>query len=415
MKDHTDSPGTALVFALVTSILLVTMAGSLALLAANESEVALGSRYLEAARFVAETGLNLVVEDYEQDQAPPPQDWYDNPQAFAGGTYQIVSDVDLVTQQRRRIVLRGVFEDAEWRIEAIIGPESRPVFGAAIQANDDVGMGEETLVDSYDSGDGPYGGGNRGSDGDIQGNGDFRGDEESAVKGDVQVKGNISGGGGISGDAISGGPGVTLDSVDPLVDQVAADLSGSNDNGTLDPSIVGPGPSIGVSGSKTISSGDYYVTEMSLGEEAMLVLDTTGGPIQIVIHSGDFSMSEESSIEIVGDNPVTIYMSGNDANFDMDEESSITNNDGRADLFGVVMKSNTRRFLMDEEGEYYGTIWAPDVDVDTGEESTIYGAIIGRGVAMDEETALHYDVALAAGKTVLVLDSYRVHFKKRDL
>lgn len=423
MNGLADRRGSALVFALIVSIILVAMVGALSLVAARESEVVLDSRQLERARLITEAGLNLVVEDYQKDQAAPPKAWYDSPQPFGEGAFQILSDTSLGgVRQRRLVQVEGTLDESDWRIEAVIGPIVKPLFDAAIQANSDIQMDRMSGVDSFDSRIGPYDPASPRDNGDVKGNGNIVMDQVSTIAGDLQVKGTITltGGSSVSGTSEAQGDGVPLPSVDTLVAKVAASLSLMNDNAILDPTIVVPvGPDTAIQipklTTKIVTSGDYYIHTLTAEREATLVFDTTGGPVNMVIHDGDFDMGRMSNVVVVGDKPVRIFMSGFNT-FNMQQYSNVLNPARRCDLFQVIINSNdigSPRFWMRQYNDYYGTVWAPDADLQIDQGTEVYGALIGRTVQLDQTDGVHYDEALMDGQWILIPDSYRVYFKRR--
>lgn len=423
MANATAERGSALILVLISSIILASMVGALTMLSQTESRMVLDVRLLENARQTADAGLNLVVEEYQQDQLPPPRDWYVNAQPFGGGTYQILEDNDLGgILQRRYIQMEGVYNEADWQLEAIIGPVVKPLFDSAIQANSDITMVNNPGVDSYHSGLGPYDAANPRDNGDIRGNASLDMNHNSDVLGDVEVDGaiTIDGNSSVSGESTPDGDSVYIPSVDALVDQMVTELSASNDNAFLDPSIVtlvdgDPAVQLGVNRARTISAGDYYLHGISTGMNSTLVFDTTAGPIRIVVHTDDVYLSRNSHFYVHGDNPVYIYLSGFNK-FEMDNLSSVTNSSYRGDLFQVVINSNDPghpRFDMGQRTDFYGTVLAPDVDVSLAQNSALYGAVVGRQVSLANYSTVHYDEALMEGRWLLVPDSYRVYFKRR--
>ena len=426
MKCSPKERGGALVFALLTSIILMAMVGALAGVAAKESEMVIGTRQLEGARFIAEAGLNLVIEDYQQDQVAPPKDWYDSPQPFGEGTFQVLSDVALGGATQRRLVqIEAVMDGAEWRIEAVIGPESKPLFDSAIQANFDVTMDNSAKVDSFDSRVGPYDKDNPSESGDVKGNGNIKMTSETIILGDVDVTGTITleGSATVSGDQTEGGDGVSLPSVDSFIDALATKLSASNDNASLDPSMVeikDGEPMIHLQANRTgiIPSGDYYLHSMIIENQSDLIFDTSGGPVRVLVHSEDVFLKGNTNIVVNGPNPVHFYLAG-ETKFFMDNHSWVTNPWDRADLFQVVMSSDGggefTRLKVANNTKYYGTILAPGADIILENNFDLFGAIICREVFVKNHASVHYDEALADGMWILVPDSYRAHFKRRAL
>ena len=410
--------------ALLCAIILAGMVGTLTMLSTADTNVVLDVRQLELARVTAMAGLNLVVADFQQDQAPPPKDWYDAPQPFGGGTFQILRDEALGGPEQRRVVeIQATFDTAEWGIEAIIGPETRPLFDKAIQANSDMLVDNNAKVDSYDSTVGPYDFKNPTGNGDVQGNGNIQLKDHGTLLGDLGVIGTITleGNASVSGDQVEGADPIYVPSPDPVIAAAVAKLSASNDNGSLQPSIVEIKDGmdmIHVQTNKTgtITAGGYYLHSMILENNSQLNLDTTGGPIHLVFDStDDVFLKNRSTIEVTGGNPVYLYLANSNL-FKMDNRAHVTNAWDRADLFMVMAGSNSPgqpRLEMSNNAEYYGTMWAPDSDFIMQNEFDIYGAIICNKIHLKNHTSLHYDEALAKGLIILVPDSYRVHFRRR--
>ena len=418
--------GSALVVALVISIVLMGMVSSLVLVSAKEGEMVLDVGQLEKARFLCEGGLNLVLEDYQKDQEPPPSSWYDSPQPLAGGTFQILKDeeIDAVTQ-KRLVRVEGLSDLSEWRIDAVIGPEFRSRFGAAIQANSYIHMSNNARVDSYDSRESLYDKFDPGENGDVLGNGDILMENSASIHGDLDVVGDltIKDEAQVTGEAADGGEENPIESVDDLVAQLAAQFKDSNNNDNLDPSIVETKdgePMIHVQANKTkvIETGDYYLHSMIIENQSTIELDTTDGPIRMVFHTEDVFLKNNTTLNVTGDHPVEIYLSG-DNKFFMDNFTKVINPGGRSDLFQVVINSNgAGEFIRMENSNnatFYGTILAPDADMILQNNFDLHGAVICREIQLKNIASVHYDEALAESMRILIPESYRVHFKKRNL
>lgn len=423
VRDRDDQRGGALVFALLTSIVLFGMVAALSLVATREGEVVLDARNLERARLIAEAGLNLVVEDYQRDEAPPPLSWYDSQQAFGDGTFQVLQDIPLGGATRRQLVIvEGILERSEWRIEAVMGPTVKPLFDMAIQANADIHMSNNPIVDSFDSRIGAYDPSLPGANGDVQGNGDILMEQSSEILGDLGVAGTFTSdvNSNVAGETTEGAEPFPLDPVDDLVAQMVAELSDSNDNASLDPAIVTADDedvSIQILEpmTKTVGAGDYYLRGFNVAKNSNVIFDTSGGPIRIVVHTDDVLLGRNSALMVTGENPVFIYLSGYNK-FEMDNLSNVLNSWGRTDLFQVVINSNDPgypRFDMGQNTAYYGTVWAPNADLLLLQSGHIFGAVIGRAIEMANYSAVHYDEALADGQWILLRGSYQIFFKKR--
>ena len=107
------------------------------------------------------------------------------------------------------MLVEGRFDQSEWRIQAVIGPEFKAVRSAAIQANSDIILEDGVRVDSYDSRVAPYDPASPADKSDIQGEGNFTLENESEVEGNVEVVGTITleGSADVSGTQTPGGQG----------------------------------------------------------------------------------------------------------------------------------------------------------------------------------------------------------------
>jgi hypothetical protein len=151
-------------------------------------------------------------------------------------------------------------------------------------------------------------------------------------------------------------------------------------------------------------------------------MDTSGGPIRIVVHSGDWDMGGFSTIEINGGNTCTVYMTSK-VNYIMQQgANTITLNPSeRVDLHRVVIASTVGddltipRFLMAQDNLFYGTIWAPNAAVSINQGCQLFGAIIGSYVHLDQCDGVHYDRGLKESIWILDYRTYRVYFRKRDV
>ena len=425
-----EDRGNALALALIASVIVFATMMSITAVATQESAAVSVAKSLEAARFIAEAGVNLTAIEYQEDGTGPTADWSSSAQPFGGGTYQVLSDQLLPGPELRRTVLVEATLDTEtYRVEAVIGPEVEPLFAAAIQANGDVNLDRGSTIDSYDNRAGPYDPLNPGDGGDILSNGDLNMSRNAMVKGSVQVAGTITQDGttSITGTAEDNGDGVVLDPVDALVAQMETDLAATNDNASLDPTIVvqisgQDAVDIGSFETKTISTGEYYLHSFIAGQTATILFDTSAGPINIVVHTGHWDVGAWSNLQVTGDSRVTIYMSGNNY-FQMQQASSVTNPWGRTDLFMVVINSNNlptnvgdgARFELMQDNVYYGTVWAPGADIHLHQGTQIYGAIIANFVQIDQAIGIHYDRSQIEKLWKLNYDSYKVYWQRREI
>jgi hypothetical protein len=154
-------------------------------------------------------------------------------------------------------------------------------------------------------------------------------------------------------------------------------------------------------GSPTVSSGNYIVdSDRSLTSD--ITFDTTGGPINIAVNRSDQLLFTGLELEVNGTNPVRIY-SGNSStgipvipkvefdDVDMDVEGNST------DLFSVLFHSTTdpdqTSMFIQGGTEFYGTVYAPDMENLEVRDSDVYGAMVAENITV-VDSGIHYDQQL---------------------
>jgi hypothetical protein len=139
-----------------------------------------------------------------------------------------------------------------------------------------------------------------------------------------------------------------------LVEEASLHLLASNNNAS-----VAEISSYTLSQSTTLSSGDYYLDALTLGNGTTLTLDATSGDVNIYAKSLQFTHDAQLIIEATGSGKVTFYLDGEGAFGAPDAPSQPTlTMSGPASHFRVFSRSSEPlRFY--HHGDFKGVIYAP--------------------------------------------------------
>lgn len=260
----------------------------------------------------------------------------------------------------------------------------KDAFSFGLSAADSFYMGGSSLIDSYDSSKGAYGGGNVSFNGDVG---------VSGVSGTITV-----------GDSavIKGNLKVSPDRADDIT-LPESNLTGKirNNNRTIMTGIVVPedlialsdGGNYSVTGHDVdIPSGNYKFSSLGIGSNG--VLNIEGGTVRIYL-TGSFTMSANSLLIIAPDAKLVIYtdgqciLSGNGIinqscfpkNFQL--YSAYSNPDYPV---GVTITGNS---------SFYGVVYAPNTGINITGNADTYGAITGKDLIISGNMRLHYDKSLS--------------------
>ncbi len=258
-------------------------------------------------------------------------------------------------------------------MEVVVEEEASPfqfgLFGLALTELED-----RVLVDSYDSGLGPYGGENVGDAANIASNDDITLDTDIIVNGNAQAGGSVIGDdSGITGMVTEGVPSVTV-VTDISYPAYNSDTAGISPPGAYDTSTynltVGSGETV------TLGPGTYSFDKVTLGEDATL---DVSGPVTIYM-TGNFSAQRGAMINASGPDPkptnLVIFSSASGFN---------------------AIKFHGRR--PEDGGQFNGAIYALDAEIEFEAGGwQIYGSLVGWDVDLEDDAQFHYDVALARAK-----------------
>ncbi|MFN0242557.1 MAG: hypothetical protein ACKVWV_06660 [Planctomycetota bacterium] len=257
-------------------------------------------------------------------------------------------------------------------------------------------MDSNARVDSYDSSLGAYaaqavnGSGSSqhaNADGDIGSNGDVSMDQNSTVWGDATA-----------------GPGHTT----TVLGNAAVTGTTSPAAALIDlplitvPSYTGFG-ALTVTGTTTIPSGNrtytnlvvnanktlnivgpanIVFTNLRIRSNGVLNIDSTNGPVEIWVID-DFILDSNAMV-----GPLDQIPSGLKVNLLSD---NVINPEVAVDIDTVDFNSNT---------QMYGTIYAPNAQIEIDSNFQLFGAMIARSVDLDSNSRIHFDEALISATSV---------------
>jgi len=256
----------------------------------------------------------------------------------------------------------------------------------AVFGDEDVDFSSNAEVDSYDSGDGAYGGANVGSEGDVGTNG--------TLLGCIDLCSNSK----IYGDAVTG-PGSDPESV--IITQGSAYIDGEKKSLGEEkkmPSVALPevltfmgGYNLGVGDVGTIdASGEYTSFILASNSTVTITSDV------ILYITGDFTMSSNTQLNIDNGASVTIYLGGTFSQSSNSQINNLSQDPTKLLILGTDTFSGTMTW--NSNTDFYGAVYAPRAHVDFRSNIDFYGSIIANTFEFNSNARFHYDRALAGLK-----------------
>lgn len=252
----------------------------------------------------------------------------------------------------------------------IVAGDSKTIFGQD-RTESELLVGENSQVDSFDSTKAPYiytpspTTTNRTAAGRIGGNGDV------TLGNSVQVSGPVQAGDAINmpwSATVSGGKTPNLG---------ASATSPGDQFPRFTPPVT---PSSGLSlypASWIITPGTYYWTSLTIPSNTSLV-PASNGVVTIYI-TGDISLGENVTL---GSPPST------NMRIIMKSDASLTS----------TAAADMRSFSAGKDFTFYGGLYGRNANVRIGENSRVYGSVIGRTTWLEKNSQLHYDQAMMASQ-----------------
>lgn len=275
------------------------------------------------------------------------------------------------------------------------------------------GQGTSTIVDSYNSNEGPYTDsyGQNGSINAISGvthdNGIVRGNivtegdlvmrGNAEITGDADVAGNIQqrGGSTIHGEVT---PEASVDQyrpIDQVIEVIREEMIDDNDNS--DTTAISNGEittdrHLDMQGSETtFQSGDFYITDLNPDED--IVFDLSNGDIRLLV---------DDSIDLTNSDVRVINTAGNDNRveiFTRSDSVSLSSVDVEGDKSPSMWFYSGAGTQIDVHDSVTGVIYAPGTseipgDLTVHSHADLYGASVAGNTEVQNQATYHYDEAL---------------------
>jgi len=370
MKHLQNNRGSALLICLCLLVML-TLAGIMAVQTTNtDIDLAFNNVHSQQAFHLAEAGANRAFVDINADNT-----WRDGyNQVTLGNGFYTVNLVDSTAQPALDdtvlILAEGELDQALCDVELTVVPEYLHPFAYGLFGKSGIFFDRNTCTDSYNSDSGSYAATQLDSLGSIGSNGTIGSSKDVNFGGDISVAtpGGISLG---TGNTVNGDTSSTMDSINlDIIPQSEFDyalannsavsgLSGSNysyNNGTK-------ALTSGSSGNIVLTSGIYYFSSITLGQDTQLSL-APGASVTIYV-TGDIILNQNSTMNAGGKpSDLMIYSQGSNLQFDQ----------------GNI---------------FHGTFYGPDAHIQYDQTTQAFGSLVGDTVQLDKGACFHYDRNLA--------------------
>ena len=276
--------------------------------------------------------------------------------------------------------------NAAYKAVRVVSPTAQNnsgLFGSyAVYASGQITVNNNALIDSYNSNNGNYGGGNVSSSGNVGTNGTSSG--VISVGHNGTIKGNVSTGvgGTVSNSGTVSGSQTHTNNLSYSTPVVPASLTGLTTLGALSTSN---GSTV------TISAGDYKYTSISLSNNSTLNIT---GNVNLYLTSSTtaLNISNNGTLSIALGASLTVYTNGQ---VDFSNNGVINNLSKKAaNMIIYSTYSGANGFALGNNAVAYLAVYAPNASIDLSNNAELYGSFIGNTVSLSNNGAIHLDTAL---------------------
>lgn len=299
------------------------------------------------------------------------------------GDYDVtLNNANTTIQSIGSIPHRNSTQKIQRKVQATLGKPA--IFSNGIFAQGQVNLSNNALVDSYNSNDGPYGGSNIHSNGNVGSNGTSTG--IITISNNAVVNGNVSTGPNgtvtLGNNATISGTTTHNNSVALPAVVVPSTLTALSSSGTL---------SLSNGASGTINAGDYKYSSISLSNDSFL---TINGDVRLYLTASDtLSTGNNAAITIASGASLTVYTDGVITFANNISINTVSQLPSKFQIYSTYTGSDG--VTLNNNGTSYASIYAPQTDVDISNNNQFYGAVVGKTVDLNNNGQIHYDEALA--------------------
>lgn len=363
-------------------------------------EVTNSERYARTAKafHMADAGTDWAMDELRADRA-----WGGSGYTALGGTggYQVA--VATLSPTLRQLTSTGHVPSnlttapgyQRRQIEAVVSLSDPTPFEDAVFADSKITVESNTIVDSYDSSLGPYGGTNIGQAGDVGSN--------AIGAGTITVRSNAQ----VHGDAAVGPGGnpstdIILDSNAQITGSSGAisqpkDLTPATfSSGTATTSLV-----LGGNATQTLGAGTHRFTRVELDSNAAVLIS---GDVTLFVEESFRLLSNAQFVTSCAGCTITIYVRGLVDPLQPSlppavelESNTVLSAGGVPSRLQVYVTGDgtaARSVEVRSNSGLYGVVHAPHSTFHLDSNAVLYGAVIASEATLDSDALLHYDTAL---------------------
>ncbi|HPP11384.1 MAG TPA: hypothetical protein PKW42_01505 [bacterium] len=362
--------------------------------------------FREQAFYLAEAGAQRALAYLKANPSWEPED---TPQSLAGGTFSVTRQSQGTNNETIIVTSTGTFKGVEETVELYInsaggGPRHSSSWGQGLFGSQSVTLANNSVIDSYDSRLGAYGGSNVGQDGDVGTKGSILMANNSTIRGDAFVTG---GPGSITmgnGAVITGDKNYNYTFDDPLNDLSAFPVIIPSSLSSL------PYPSYG-DPRITVNSGSYTLSNGTLTLNNNALITISGGDFrfyrivmnnnsQLTINNdsrfyieNNFTMNNNTQLIMNSSAEMVLYL-GSNASTVFANNSIMNNQSNTPGNFRIYTNSSSGLTLANNAQALNCVVYAPNAIVTLANNSQFYGGIVARNITLANNSLVHYDVSL---------------------
>jgi len=342
------------------------------------------------AFYLAEAGVNRIISRIKQGKTIADI----SPATVTSGNWQGTYAVVIHNPGNPDYaIITGKVRNQTVRIKIDLEKESSGVFSRGIFGSTNVDIKNNVLIDSYDSRLGPYGGSNKGEDGDVASNLYVRLKNNAKVKGsasvstgdedDIEVKNNAK----IYGEKNYSAEERILPPVDIPNDLEKLSYPEQGDprisgNYTLSDGIF----EVSSNKAATISGGDFRFKEFIISNNGKVNITNN---IRLYVEE-KFELKNNTKLNL--SNPAELYI-GTEGEMVVKNNAKL-NSQGNATDLGIYIASNKDQEFKNNSVTFYGVIYAPSAKIKISNNVKMFGDIVAKCIDAENNAKIHYDVAL---------------------
>lgn len=270
----------------------------------------------------------------------------------------------------------------EKKVKVVLEKNGLSFFDFGIFGNEGVHLNSNSIIDSYDSKDGLYGGSNVKSQGAVGTN--------AIHYGCISLDSNAE----IHGDALSGPESVPED---VIITESNSHIYGDKLalSGLKEMPSIPPPEGLPNRGDYFLASGEQGTINES-GEYSSFNLDNNA-KVTIVANvtlyiTGGFSMNSNTKLEIADGCSATIYLGGSFVQESNSQFDNISKDPSTLTIFGTDSFNGQMEWY--SEPDFWGAIYVPRANVVCPSNTNFYGSMVANYIEINSNGKIHYDETL---------------------